>query len=103
MEKFMEKSTRSIKKILLIIGSAVLSIGLCVSIGFNIYQCFYYIKGESYLQSTEEIYIMEAGILRNNLEFHGGADYEFKYNFSHENYEQLKNKYNLKNTAKDGT
>lgn len=75
--------------------------GLCVSIGFNIYQAFF--SWDSYLQSTDEIYIMEAGILCNNLEFHDGADYEFQYDLSHENYEQLKNKYDLEKTAKDGT
>ncbi len=92
-----------IKKILLIVGSIILSIGLCVSIGFNIYFEVCYMKGESYLQGTEEIYIMEAGILKNNLEFHEGADYEFQYDFSHENYETLKSKYNLESTAKSGT
>ncbi len=99
----MEKSTKNIKKILLIVGSIVLSIGLCVSIGFNIYFGVCYMKGESYLQSTDEIYIMEAGILRNNLKFHDGTDYELKYNFSHENYERLKTEYKIEDTAKDGT
>lgn len=60
-------------------------------------------KSDSYLQNTEEIYIMEAGILNKNLEFHGGTDYEFQYDFSHKNYEQLKSDYNLENTAKKGT
>lgn len=92
-----------IKKIILIICSAVLSVGLCASIGFNIYFSFWYIKGDSYLQETEEIYIMEAGILKNNLEFHEGQNFELKYNFSHENYEVLKSKYDLEKTAKDGT
>lgn len=99
----MEKSTKNIKKILLIIGSIVLIIGICVSIGFNIYFEVFYMKGESYLQSTEQIYIMEAGILKNNLEFHDGTDYELKYDFSHENYATLKSRYKLESTAKDGT
>lgn len=95
----MKKSNRNVKKILLIVGS----IGLCISIGFNIYFSVGYIKGDSYLQSTEEIYIMESGILHNNLEFQGGTDYKLRYDFSHDNYEILKNKYQLENTAKDGT
>ncbi len=95
----MEK--QKVKKILLLVGCIVLVVGLCVSIGFNIYQAFF--GWDSYLQSTSEIYIMEAGILRNNLQFHEGTDYELKYDFSHENYEQLKSKYKLENTAKDGT
>jgi len=99
----MEKSNRNVKIIIVIAVGIILIVGLCVSIGFNIYQCVWSIKYESYLQSTENIYIMEAGILRNNLEFHDGADYDFQYNFSHENYKHLKSKYNLENTAKSGT
>lgn len=99
----MGESKRNIKKICLIISSIVLIAGLCASIGLNIYLGICYIKCDSYLQSTEEIYIMEAGILRNNLEFHDGADYKLQYNFSHENYERLKNEYDLENTAKGGT
>ncbi|MDE6598295.1 MAG: transglutaminase-like domain-containing protein [Clostridia bacterium] len=99
----MQKLKPNVKKILLIVGSIVLGIGLCVSIAFNIYFGVCYIKGETYLQSTEEIYIMEAGILRNNLQFHDGTDYELQYNFTHENYAVLKSKYKLESTAKDGT
>ncbi len=99
----MEKVKGNVKKIILIVGSVVLITGLLISIGFNIYFEVCYMKCESYLQSTEQIYIMEAGILRNNLEFHNGTDYEFQYDFSHESYETLKSKYNLENTAKDGT
>lgn len=89
------------KKILLIIGGFLLNIGLCVSIGFNIYYAFF--SWDSYLQSTDEIYVMEAGILRNNLEFHEGENFEFTYDFSHESYEILKSKYKIEKTAKDGT
>lgn len=60
-------------------------------------------KIESYLQSTSQIYIMEAGILKNNLEFHNGNDRELKYNFSHKNYETLKGKYGIQKTAGNGT
>lgn len=97
----MEK--RNIKKILFTAGSIVLGICLCVSVGLNIYFGICYVKAESYLQSTDEIYIMEAGILRNNLQFHDGTDYALEYDFAHENYEMLKSKYNLESTAKDGT
>lgn len=99
----MEKSKKQIKKIILIVGSVVLTIGLLISIGFNIYFAIAFIKADSYLQSTEEIYIMEAGILKNNSEFHDGTDYELKYDFAHENYETLKSNYKLENTAKEGT
>ncbi len=100
---FMEKLKHNRKKILFIAGSVVCIAGVLVSIGLNLYFGFWYIKGESYLQNTEEIYIMEAGILSNNSEFHDGADYEIQYHFSHENYEILKSKYQIENTAKDGT
>lgn len=69
----MEKSNRRLNKILIIVGGVILAVGLFVSIGFNIYQAFF--GWDSYLQSTEQIYIMESGILRNNLEFHDGAEY----------------------------
>ena len=99
----MEKSKYSLKKILLIVGCAVLVIGLLISIGFNVYFRVCYLRADSYLQSTDEIYIMEAGILKNNLEFHDGVDYELTYDFSHANYTELKSKYKIENTAKDGT
>jgi hypothetical protein len=107
----MEKTKFNIKKLLLIVAILILSIGLCVSIGFNIHFNTYYfnpskyqfMKYDSYLQSTEQIYVLEAGILRNNLDFHNGTDYEIKYNFSHENFDILKSKYNLESTAKEGT
>ena len=99
----MEKSKRNIKKIVLIIFSIALIIDLFISICFNIYFAVCYFKRESYLQSTDEIYIMEAGILCNNLQFYDGADYEFQYDFSNDSYEQLKSKYKLEDTAKDGT
>lgn len=99
----MEKMKKNINKLRLIVVSIVLIVGVCISIGFNIYFKLAYLKEDSYLQSTEEIYILEAGILKNNIAFHDGTDFELKYDFSHENYEILKNKYNIENTAKDGT
>lgn len=98
----MEKQKKIAKNVLvLIIVVTVLAVGLCVSIGFNIYQAFD--SFDRYLQSTEQIYIMESGILRNNLEFHEGIDRELQYSFSHENYDKLKSKYGIEKTAKTGT
>lgn len=94
---------RNKQKIFLFVGIAVLVLGLLCSIGLNIYFEVCYMKSESYLQSPDEIYVMEAGILRNNLKFHDGADYELQYDFSHENYQTLKNKYHVEQTAKSGT
>ena len=91
------------KKALFTAVGIVLLTGLLVSIGFNNYFGVAYMKYQSYLQDVEEIYIMEAGILRNNLEFHEGKDCEFKYDFSHENCARLKSEYNIASTAKEGT
>ena len=99
----MEKSQANVKKIVLIAVSIVLIIGLLISIGFNIYFAICYIRYDTYLQEPDEIYIMEAGIIKNNLEFQDGTDYEFEYDFLHENYQTLKNKYGIENTAKEGT
>lgn len=81
----------------------IVSIGLCISAGLNVYFSLAYIKGESYLQTTDEIYIMEAGILRNNLAFYDGVEKELHYDFNHESYETLKSQYQIESTAKDGT
>lgn len=94
---------RKKQKISIIIVIVVLILGLLCSIGLNIYFEVCYMKSESYLQSPDEIYVMEAGILRNNLKFHDGTDYELQYDFSHENYQTLKNKYHVEQTAKSGT
>lgn len=79
----------------------ILPVALIASIGMNIYQAFF--DGDSYLQSTEEIYIMEAGILYNNLEFANGEDIEITYDFSDDDYAVLKEKYNLEKIAGDGS
>lgn len=85
------------KKILLI----GLSVALLASISMNVYQAFW--SYDSYLQSTDEIYIMEAGILYNNLKFADGEDIEITYDFSADDYAVLKEEYNLENTAGDGS
>lgn len=79
----------------------VLSVALLASIGINIYQAFF--DDESYLQNTEEIYIMESGILYNNLEFSDGEEIELTYNFSNDDYAILKEKYNLEKIAENGS
>lgn len=89
------------RKILKITGVAVLVAALLVSIGYNIYLTFWGM--DSYLQSTDEIYIMESGILRNNLEFADGEDYEFVYDFENEEYPKLIEEYKIDKTAGDGS
>ncbi len=80
---------------------SVLSAALLISIAANIYQAFW--GWDSYLQSTDEIYIMEAGILNNNLEFGDGEDIELVYDFTHEDYAVLKEKYNIAEISKEGS
>lgn len=95
----MEKSKKL--KIAALVCGIVLLLGLLASIGVNIYLAYF--NWDSYLQSTDEIYIMEAGILKNNLEFQDGEDFEFTYDFSHEDYAELKSKYGLEKTAGEGS
>lgn len=76
-------------------------VALIASICMNVYQAFF--DGDSYLQSTEEIYIMEAGILCNNFEFSDGENIEIAYDFSDDDYAILKEKYNLEKIAGDSS
>lgn len=62
-----------------------------------------WITQTSYLQSTDEIYYMEAGILYNALEFREGEDFAVTYDFDNEEYPELLSKYSVKETAGDGT
>lgn len=57
----------------------------------------------SYLQSTEQLYYMEAGILYNELDFRDGEDYVIRYDFDDEEYSELLKKYNIEASAGDGT
>lgn len=89
------------KKKIKIAGVAALIVLLTASIGFNIYFAFF--SWDSYLQSTDEIYIMEAGILRNNLEFAEGETFSFEYDFDNAEYPELIEKYGIDKTAGNGS
>lgn len=95
------KKPKSIKKALTVTVLVFLIASLLVSVGFNIYLSFW--GFDSYLQSTEQIYIMESGILRNNLLFKDGEDYEFSYDFENEEYARLIESYHIDKIAGDGT
>lgn len=79
----------------------VLSMLLVGSIGVNLYFAFW--GFDTYLQSTDEIYIMEAGILRNNLEFAAGKDIDFIYDFDNDDYSVLISDYGIDNIAGEGS
>lgn len=81
----------------------VLSLLLVVSIGFNIYSLIDSDYILSYLQSKDQIYIMESGILKNNLEFKDGEDIEIQYDFENSEYPQLIDTYNIDETAGSGS
>lgn len=95
----MEKA--KLKKIILFAVVSILTAGLLASIAVNIYLAFF--NFDSYLQSTDEIYIMEAGILLNNLDFKDGEEHKFTYDFNCEDYKILKSKYNIEKIAGSGT
>ncbi len=88
------------KKKLLII-TIMLSVLLAVSIGINLYFAFW--GFDTYLQNTDEIYIMEAGILRNNLDFADGEDVNFVYDFDNEDYSILISTYDIEHIAGSGS
>lgn len=94
-----KRTKRGAAKIALIV---LLCLLIIASLVLNVYYLFFY--DISYLQSPDEIYIMEAGILKNNLEFAEGEDYfTFTYDFACEDYSQLKEKYNISEIAGSGT
>lgn len=89
------------KRLLKAVVCVILSLLLAASIGMNIYFLFFHTK--SYLQDVDEIYIMESGILKNNLEFDEGTDYTFTYDFDNEEYPQLIQMYQIDQIAGNGT
>lgn len=81
----------------------ILSLLLVVSIGFNIYVFTDADFIISYLQSRYEIYTMESGILKNNLEFEDGEDIEIEYDFENSEFSQLVDTYHIDETAGSGS
>lgn len=57
----------------------------------------------TYLQDTDQIEIMEAGILRNLLNFTEGSPHRFTYDFSNPAYLTLTERYPIRHTAGSGT
>lgn len=80
---------------------SILAIALILSIGLNIYLGFF--SQDSYLQSVDEIYIMEAGIIKNHLEFAEGESHIFTYDFQNPEYPELIMKYGIDKCAGEGS
>lgn len=95
------KMSKITKRIWGITGVIILIVSFLISLGFNVYYIFF--GFDSYLQSTDQIYIMEAGILRNNLDFAIGENYEIRYDFENEEFPQLIELYGIDKIAGDGT
>lgn len=87
-------------KVLKISVVILLAALLTVSIGVNIYYISAY---DSYLQSKEEIYIMESGMLRNTMVYAEGEDYEIIYDFENAEYPKLLELYGISETAGEGS
>ena len=80
---------------------ALISMIAAASIALNIYLLFW--ESKSYLETPEQIYIMESGILKNSLEFADGENIEFQYIFDNSEYTQLLSEYNISEIAGEGT
>ncbi len=88
---------KRIKAVLIVLLCAA----LCLSVAQNIYNAFW--GFDSYLQSTDEIYIMEAGILTAHETFRPGEKHVFSYDMEHEEYPLLKETYGLEKQAGEGS
>ena len=91
------KSRRAIKTTAVVLAAAL----LLASLGLNAYYLFF--RTESYLQDPSEIYIMESGILRNNLEFAEGEELAVSYDFDNEEYPLLLEQYDIAEIAGEGS
>ena len=84
----------------LIIALIILAVLLLASLAQNIYYLFW--GFDSYLQSTDEIAIMEAGILNRFETFGSGEEHLFTYDMTNE-YPRLRADYRLEATAGTGS
>ncbi len=104
------------KGILSKVITVILAIALIASVALNIYL---YIDNKktndvvkelakptanrSYLEYPDQVYIMEAGILKQNMFFDKGTDVTFSYDFNNPDYQKLLDQYNIKAIAGEGT
>lgn len=96
----MERTARR-RKQLRITGICLLILALLASVGLNVYLAF--CGYDSYLQSPSQIYIMEAGVLRNNITFAAGEDHVFSYDLDNTAYSKLISLYRIDDIAGNGT
>ena len=79
-----------------------LSAALAVSVGYNVYSLFYLERQRSYLQSPEEIYCMECGVIEANSAIREGKTADISYDFDNAEYAQLKADYGIEAIAGEG-
>lgn len=91
----------------LVIG-LILAVALLASIGLNVFLAFF--SGAAgtdptlaWLQSPEQMLVMETGVLYNNLDFRSGRNIVLHYDLANERYASLRDKYALEETAGDGS
>lgn len=89
------------RRIISIAGTIFLCVCLLASVALNVYMMYF--KSNYYLQSHDEIYIMEAGILKNNLRFREGEDIIIEYDMDAPEYKTLLEKYPIREIAGEGT
>lgn len=83
-----------------------LGVLLIISLGFIAFTVFFggdSLLWTSYLQSPNEIYNMESGIIYNALDFRPGQDYALSYDFENREYAQLIEQYRIEETAGEGS
>ena len=86
------------------IGFIVLCVLLAASLCANAYFLFWSNDTNvCYLQSTDEIKIMETGILKDLEKFSQGEDIAFTYDFENEALAQLRDKYDIEKIAGTGS
>lgn len=85
-------------KILFLISGVIV---LLISIGANVY--FLFFNSHSYLETDEQVYIMESGIIRSNLEFAQGENLTLTYEFGNEEYPKLVEDYKIDEIAGNGS
>lgn len=79
----------------------VLTLALLAAIGYGVYATF---RGfDSYLQSTDEIYIMEAGMLKHCLPLRDGEEIAITYDMAHPSYAELLSTYPIAEIAGEGS
>ena len=94
----MSKKLKIVFTILLVLFLLTAGFLICILSG-----CGGWIPSVSYLQEPQEIYHMEAGIIKEAMEFQHGADCRITYDFDNPEYPELIAAYGLERIAGNGS